>query len=157
MTTPLPSKDDERMRFLQRRFMARCKPFRGPMPAVALLNLVLLVLLLVLFQSSFVLQPGVVVNLPSSPFVSGVPYSAFVVTVTQDGLVFFDDEQLTLDGLQAAFARMAFERPDSPLIIEADGRVQHSVIIRIYNMAMAVGVREILVATRAAATAAVPP
>ncbi len=156
MNLPQTPGHDERMRFLQRRFMARCKPFRGPMPAVALLNLVLLVIMFVVFQSSFVLKPGVVVSLPSSPFVSGLPYSARVVTITQEGLIFFEDEQVPLDKLQSAFAQMVYERPDAPLVIEADSRVQHAVIIRVYNLAMAVGVREVLLATRAG-SAGVPP
>lgn len=140
----------ERIGFLRRRFMPYRRMFRGPLALVPLLNVVLLLAMFAVLNSAFVMRPGVVVHLPSSPFVSGTQYSALVVTVTQEGLVFFNDERTTLDGLQASFAQMAFEHPDMPLVVEADSRVPHSTIVRIYNMAMGVGIRKVLLATRVA-------
>jgi len=143
----------ERIRFLRRRFMARRRMFAGPMVAVPLVNVALLVILFFVINSAFVLQPGVVVNLPTSSFTSGAQYGPMVVMITQEGMVFFNDERTTIDGLQSAFAQMAFESPDTPLIIEADGQVRNATIVRIYNMAMAVGVRKVLLATRVSTAA----
>lgn len=142
----------ERVGFLRRRFMPHRRMFRGPMAVVPLLNVVLLLAMFVVMNSAFVMRPGIAVHLPSSPFVSGTQYSALVVTVTQEGQVFFNDERTTLDGLQSAFAQMAFEHPDMPLVVEADSRVPHSTIVRIYNMAMGVGIKKVLLATRVATT-----
>jgi len=142
----------ERIRFL-RRLMARRRMFAGPMVAVPLVNVALLVILFFVINSAFVLQPGVVVNLPTSSFTSGAQYGPMVVMITQEGMVFFNDERTTIDGLQSAFAQMAFESPDTPLIIEADGQVRNATIVRIYNMAMAVGVRKVLLATRVSTAA----
>jgi len=137
-----------RISFLRRRFLPERKLFCGPVAVVPLLNIVLLLVLFLVINSAFVLQPGVMVNLPTSSFASGAHYGAMVVLITQEGMVFFNDEQTTVERLKDAFSQLAFERPDIPLIIEADGRVRHSTIIDIYNMAMSVGIQKVLLATR---------
>jgi biopolymer transport protein ExbD len=136
------------MFFLRRRYRPRQRLFMGPIDVAPLANVVLLFMLFFIIQSPFVVQPGITVNLPLSSFASGVPYGAMVVTVSQEGLVFFNDERTTLEGLGAVFAQAVFDHPDSSLVIEADGRVQHSVLVRIYNMAAVAGIKNVVLATR---------
>ncbi|MFH0880287.1 MAG: biopolymer transporter ExbD, partial [Lentisphaerota bacterium] len=83
-----------------------------------------------------------------SPFYSGVPYEAMVVTISQEGMIFFNDERTALKGLAQAFAQAAHDHPEATLVIEADGRVLHSTLAEIYNMAMGAGIRKVALATR---------
>jgi biopolymer transport protein ExbD len=126
-----------------RRFAGRWEPF-------AFADLALLIFFAFLVQSSFIVQPGIRVRLPAAPFGEGAPYRAAVVTLTQEGLVFFDDRRTTLEGLRQSFAQTRHDRPDIPLIIEADEGVPQGKLIEIYNMATAAGLREVLLATRVA-------
>ena len=138
----------ERLSYLRRRYRPYARVVRGPLEAIPLLNVVLLLLFFFIVNSSFVLQPGVVVNLPASTFTSGAPYAAMVVTISQEGMVFFNDERRTLEGLAPAFAQAAYDHPDTALVIEADERVQNGTIVQIYNMAMSAGIRKVVIATR---------
>ena len=147
----------ERLSYLRRRYRPHVRVVCGPLEAIPLVNVVLLLLFFFMINSSFVLQPGVVVNLPASTFTSGAPYAAMVVTLSQEGLVFFNDERRTLEGLAPAFAQAAYDHPDTALIIEADDRVQNGTIIQIYNMAMSAGIRKVLIATRVSADARSKP
>lgn len=133
---------------LQRRFRTRLRPARGPMDVVPLVSVTLLLLLFFMVHSPFVLQPGILLDLPESPFTAGARYEALVVTVSQEGLIFFNDERTPLEGLASAFAQAAHEKPQRPLLIEADSRVRHGTLVQIYNMAATVGIREIVLATR---------
>ena len=89
----------------RRRYRLNHRLFKGPIDVVPLVNVVLLFILFFIIQSSFVIQPGIIVNLPTSSFTAGVPYGAMVVTISQEGLVFFNDEQTALEELGAAFAK----------------------------------------------------
>jgi len=143
----------ERIGLLGRRFHATHGVFRGPLPTIPLLNVVLLLVLFVVMNSSFVLKPGIVVNLPTSSFAMGAQDSGMVVTISQEGMIFFNDERTTFDGLASSFSQMSFEHPEAVLIIEADGRVPQSSIVQVYNMAMSAGIRKVLLATRVSAAA----
>jgi len=142
----------DRIGFLRRRYRPHQRLFKGPIDVVPLVNVILLFMLFFIVQSPFVMQPGITVNLPTSSFASGVPYGAMVVTVSQEGLVFFNDERTTLEGLGTVFAQAVFDHPDSSLVIEADGRVQHSTLVQIYNMATAAGIKTVVLATRISST-----
>ena len=137
-----------RVDFMNRRYRSRHAKYKGLVQAAPLMNIVLLLLLFVITNSKMVLRPGIVVNIPDSPFMSGVPYDALVVTVSQEGLIFYNDERTTLEGLGSAFAQTAYAHPDTALVIEADERVRHSTLIEIYNMAMQAGIKQIALATR---------
>ncbi len=138
----------DQLSFLKRRYRTRLRYARGVVSAVPLADLVLILLLFVIMNSWHVLKPGVYVDLPESPFVSGVRSDAMVVTICREGFVFFDDERTTVEGLRERMVRAAAVRPGISIIIEADQRVDHGTILRIFSMAMDAGVEEVAMATR---------
>ncbi len=140
----------DQLSFLRRRYRTRLRYAKGVISAVPLADLVLIILMFLIMNSWYVLKPAVYVNLPEAPFVSGVRAGAMVVTISREGLVFFNDERTTLEGLRRGFARGVDDWPDAPVIIQADQRVDHGAIVRIYNMAMEAGVGEVAIATRVA-------
>jgi biopolymer transport protein ExbD len=149
--TQVPANRVERISFMRRRFQPHRRLFCGPLNAVPLVNVMLLLALFFVLHGSFVLKPGITVNLPVSTFTAGAAFGATVVTLSQEGMVFFNDERTTLEGLQSSFLQTAFENPDSTLVIEADGQVRHNTMVRIYNMAMSAGIKKVVLATRVAA------
>ena len=138
----------QRLCYMQRRFKPPVRMPRNLIPATALLSVMLIMLMFYVAGSRFVLQPGVIVNLPASSFDTGAPYGPMVLTISQEGMIFFNDERTTLEGLEAVFAQSAHEHPEATLVIEADGRIQQNRIVGIYNMAMAAGIKKIALATR---------
>ncbi len=138
----------ERISSLRRKYRPRERLFKGPIDVVPLVNVVLLFIFFFILQSPFVKQPGIVVNLPTASFTSGVPYGALVLTISQGGMMFFNDERTTMEELGAALAQAVFDQPDASLVIEADGRVPHSTLVEVYNMATAAGIKSVVLATR---------
>ena len=139
---------------------------RGMVTAAPWINVSLLVWMFLFFTSPFVLQPGIVVKLPESPFAAGTRYGHNVVVLSQGSgvrggpqeIVFFDDQRFlmnpsdSMNELRAAFARATRERPDLPLVIEADQDVRHGTIVKLFNMATDAGITEVNMATRPPAT-----
>jgi len=131
-----------------RRYRPRQRLFHNPLGILPLVNLALLIMLFMILHASFVRQPASAVQLPGAAFINGAPYGLMVVTLTQEGLVFFDDERTALDDLAAAFSKAVRDRQATAIMIEADIRVPYGAIMRVMNMATAAGLQQINLATR---------
>jgi biopolymer transport protein ExbD len=135
-------------RSVRRRFKGRYRRAVGPIEVTALLNVILLVGMFHFASLRFVLQPGVRVRLPEAPFTDGAPYGARVLTLSQEGMIFFNDERITLDRLESALARPASDAGAAPLLIEADAGTSYGTLMEAYSLAMKAGIREVVLATR---------
>jgi len=131
-----------------RRYRPRQRLFHNPLGLMPLVNLALLIMLFMLLHASFVRQPSAAVQLPNAAFLNGAPYGLMVVTLTQEGLVFFNDERMALDDLATAFSKAVRDRKATAITIEADIRVPYGVILRVMNIATAAGLQQVNLATR---------
>jgi biopolymer transport protein ExbD len=131
-----------------RRYHPRQRLFHNPLGLVPLVNLALLIMLFMLAHASFVRQPSCAVQLPTAAFLAGAPYGIMVATLTQEGLFFFNDERMTLDGLATAFRNAVRDQQITAIMIEADVRVPYGVILRVMNMATTAGLQQVNLATR---------
>ena len=142
---------------LGRRFRSNLSLARGLIDVAPLVDVALLLFLFFVMHASFVVQPGITVNLPETSFDAGAEYGSMEVMISQEKLVFFNDERTTLQGLASSFAQAHHINPGATLVIEADGRVPHQSIIQIYNMAMQAGITNVSVATRVHSAREAPP
>ncbi|MFH1478040.1 MAG: biopolymer transporter ExbD [Verrucomicrobiota bacterium] len=131
-----------------RRYRPRQRLLHNPLGLMPLVNLALLIMLFMLLHASFVRQPSAAVQLPAAAFLSGTPYGLMVVTLTQEGLFFFNDERVTLDSLATAFRNAVRDQKATAITIEADVRVPYGVILRVMNMATTAGLQQVNLATR---------
>lgn len=131
------------------------KPSRKPAGvftiAVAFCDSSLIALAFFLAVSPFVLQPGINITLPNSPFTGGARFGSMVLSVTRGGWFYFNNERLTESGLQEALETAALVHPESVLIIEADERVAHGTVVRAWNAALEAGISEVSIASRISA------
>ena len=142
---------------LRRRFRQQHLLRRTLLEPAMWVNFALLILMFFMLQSSYVLQPGIVVDLPAAPMVGGAPYGSLVVTLSQEGQLYFDDQRMTVDAFAESLSRATRREPGATLVIEADARVRHSELVRIYDLAVQTGVRQVVLATRIAAGGVAPP
>ncbi len=137
--------------------LRRFKPCRKPAGifslSVVLSDTSLLLLAFFLVVSPFVLQPGINLNLAASPFTGGARFGSMVLSITRGGWFYFNDERLDAARLPETLERSAFQNPGAPLIIEADERVAHGVVVSAWNAALHAGIPEVSIATRISAVA----
>lgn len=139
----------------QSKAIRQFKPTRQPAGvfsiAVAFCDSALLALAFFLAVSPFVMQPGINIALPKSPFSGGARFGSMVLSITRSGWFYFNDERLDADGLAIALADAARRHPDAPLIIEADAHVVHGRVVEAWNAALGAGISEVSIATGIAA------
>ncbi len=135
-------------RTVRRRFKGRYRRAVGPIEVTALLNVIALVGLFHFASSRFVLQPGVRLRLPEAPFADGAPYGSRVLTLSQGGLVFFNDERVSLAALGEALVRAGADPGGLPLLIEADEGTPYGTLMDVYALAAKAGIRDVVLATR---------
>lgn len=133
---------------LRRRFMSRSRRFPPSVEPAAMVDVVLLILMFFIISSSYVTRPGVQISLPVSDLSQGFQMNAMVVTLTRNGLVFFNDQRLDMDELPKALQRAHIENPYLPLVIEADESVTVEVQMKVVGGATRAGIEEIALATR---------
>jgi biopolymer transport protein ExbD len=131
-----------------RRFQLKARLFRGPLVLVPFLNVLLLIFFFAVFNSAFVLKPGIKIQLPVGSFRQGTLYASATVILTQEGLVFYNDERIALDSLADALCLSAAKNSSLQLAMEADLRVPYDTIIRVLNMASAAGISNIFLSVR---------
>ena len=137
--------------------LRRFKPTRKP-AGIFSISLVfsdaaLLVLSFFLAASPFVLQPGINIKLPASPFTGGARFGSMVLSVTRGDWFYFNDERLDISRLGVVLETAAVENPGAPLIIEADERVSHGAVVAAWNAALRAGISEVSMATHISAVA----
>ncbi len=126
------------------------------------LDVLLLMILYVLLSYQHVIQPGIVVELPSGPFKEGSPARMVAVVISvpnnvsgrPDELVFFDDERFRVkvegdrEKLREVIRGKIERQPDSDLVIQSDRGVEHGTVMDLMEMAYASGVKRVNLATR---------
>ncbi len=131
------------------------KPSRKPAGifcvSVVFADATLLLLGFFIAISPFILQPGINIKLPSSPFTGGAQFDSMVLSITRGGWFYFNDERLDDSLLASALQAASIGRPGVPLIIEADEQVSHGTVIKAWNAALVAGISEVSIATRISA------
>jgi biopolymer transport protein ExbD len=112
----------------------RLQPLRGLVDLAPMLNVILLLLCFFLLSSSFILQPGIKVNLPRFGYAEGSPASRLIVAVTlappqvddkgvalpRQPVLYFQDQIVTVSQLRAALDELPASRIKPTLFIKAD-------------------------------------
>ena len=108
----------------------------------------LLALAFFLSVSPFIMQPGINIKLPPSPFTGGARFGSMVLSITRGGWFYFNDERLDESRLKEALLLASAGNFDRPLIIEADEQVSLRVVVNAWNAALDAGISEVSIATR---------
>jgi biopolymer transport protein ExbD len=138
-------------------FKTKADIARGRIDAAPMVDVVFLLLIFFILSSSFVLQPGIRVDLQPSKVIAATGFQGLVVTVTRENLLFFNEQRTTLDALQKSLQAAAQKSRQQELIIKADKQVPHGTIVQIMSMAIEAGIPAINIATRPEMPAAGAP
>lgn len=112
-----------------------------------LIDVVLMLVIFFMLTTTFVLAPGIKVDLPKGSSVQRAQETDQVVVVTKEGDVYYRDERVDLATLQAALHQSKQEQPDLRVVIKADKSALHGRVVDIMDMAKTMGIERLAIAT----------
>jgi len=115
----------------------------GPLPALIFfapaLNLGIILIFFLLLGSGFLVQPGVAVSVPSSPFLLSPQRSPRVISITAPPLaaIYFDNEEVQISDLRAKLRQIRGR--SQTIIIKADKKALYETVSAVVNTALELG------------------
>lgn len=123
------------------------RPRRVILDLTPLIDVVLMLVIFFMLTTTFVLSPGVQVDLPQGSSLQEPRESDAIITITKNGAVYFQDAQVSLETLQAVLQRTQSQQPRLRVVIKADTLVQHGRVVEIMDIAKRVGIERLAIAT----------
>jgi len=115
----------------------------GPHPALIFvapaLDVILLLIFFLLLSTSFLLQPGIAVSVPDSPFLLAPQREPQVVSITAapTSSVYFENGQVSFDSLREKLAAQRGSK--RTIIIKADRQAPFEQMARVMAIALELG------------------
>ena len=114
---------------------------------VPLINVLFLVVVFFALSSHFVLQSGMAVTLPASPFTLGPQRAVQIVSITAAPVpaIYFQDQKVTLEELRTKLASGTTAR--RTLLVKADRNTPYDLAVQIMNEGLKLGYSVVLAAS----------
>lgn len=110
-----------------------------------LIDMVFQLLIFFMLTSSFVVQPGIKVNLPKAVTSETVKLENIELIVSGENVVYLNGKVLTSQELKKLLKQVA--QRGQPILIKADRRTALGRVVEIWDMARDLGITQINIAT----------
>jgi biopolymer transport protein ExbD len=139
------------------RFTVSVKPFRGQLDVAAFMGVLMLVVVFLLL-TRLVYTPGVRLQLPAAANLPGTERPTVEVAVDSSGRYYYQNQFIAGPDLLARLRRAATDAPEPlTLVVQADGRVSHAMLVELALLAREAGIHDALLATLPSPVAAGQP
>lgn len=112
-----------------------------------MVDMLFLILLFFLVTSSFIEQPNIKLELPSTKYASTSKIEEQVLTIARDGKLFFQNEPVERKNLVSVLKNAFLRQDDKTLILRADKNVSYGTVVDIMDAAKGAGLRRIVAPT----------
>jgi len=115
---------------------------------ISLADIILLLLIFFLLSSSFIVQPGIKVNLPKASPSQVESEKRIYLTITKSGDIYLNQEKIKEGELGVKLRGLLLESPGELVVIKADKDLTLQETIRIMDIAKNAGANRFLIATQ---------
>jgi biopolymer transport protein ExbD len=122
----------------------RRQPEAFPIDMTPLIDLVFQVLLFFILTSTFVVSPGIRVDLPPAATAQRLGAANIVITLTKDHLIFWEDTLVTMQELRAKLQALGRAKP---VLIRADRYAYVDKLIALWDLCRDSGYQQVQIAT----------
>lgn len=114
---------------------------------ISLTDIIFLLLVFFLLSSTFVLQPGIKVQLPVTTLIDISSEKSIVVSLTKDGAVYLNDDLINRIELGARLRQMVMDVGNPIVVLRADKSILIENLIEIMDIAKTAGANRFIIAT----------
>jgi len=115
--------------------------------AISLTDIIFLLLVFFLLSSTFVLQPGVKVQLPATTTTDISSEKSVVISVAKDGKVYLNDNQVNKLELGAQLRQRLLDVGNPIIVLRADKDLKIDTLVEIMDISKAAGADRFVIAT----------
>lgn len=128
--------------------------FRRPPPQeirlkiTPLIDMVFLLLVFFLLTSSFVLQEGIKIDLPSAKSSEIQQEKEIVISITKDNEIYLNQRQVDLETLSQGLVEIIKEDPNKPVVIRADKGIILEMAVKVLDIVRLSGTKRVVISTK---------
>lgn len=116
---------------------------RRTFPVISMADIVLLLLIFFLLTSSYLVQPGLKVQLPRAAVKEALSQERITVTITRSGAVYLEDKPIDISRLPYLLENIE----DKVILIKADRNVTVDMTVRVMDIIKRSGASKFVIAT----------
>lgn len=114
-----------------------------------LVDTVFLLLIFFMLSSTFIITPGIKVELPKAAYERVFREKEEIrVSITRKNQIYVDRKRVNLKQLERIFREKAKKAPQTMVIIRADSRALHGKVVEVMDLAKSAGLSKLAIATR---------
>lgn len=110
-----------------------------------LIDVVFQLLIFFMLTSSFIMQPGIKINLPKAVTSEIIKHGNMEILVTGESVIYLNGKVVTLEELKKIFKQAA--KRDQTILIKADRRASLGRVVEIWDLARDIGITQVNIAT----------
>jgi biopolymer transport protein ExbD len=110
-----------------------------------LIDMVFQLLIFFMLTSSFVMQPGIKINLPKAVTSEVVKYDNIDIAISAENIIYVNGKVMTTQELKGLLRQVA--KRDVSILIKADKRASLGRVVEIWDMCRDLGVTHVNIAT----------
>jgi len=110
-----------------------------------LIDIVFQLLIFFMLTSSFIIQPGIKVNLPKAVTSEVVKYDNIELMVSSESVIYLNGKVVNMQELKVLFKQVA--KRNQTILIKADKRASLGRVVEIWDLARDIGISQINIAT----------
>jgi len=110
-----------------------------------LIDIVFQLLIFFMLTSSFIMQPGIKINLPKAVTSEVVKENNIVVTISSENIVYINNNVFTAKELKSYLSRGG--NIHKPILIKADKRASLGRVVEIWDLCREIGIDKVNIAT----------
>jgi biopolymer transport protein ExbD len=127
--------------------LSRTKEYNfGWLVLFPLIDVVFLLIFFTLLSSNFILQPGIAVSVPTTPFLLNTQRNQQIISVTSGAVpaIYFRDQKTSLEKLGPLLDDA--KRENRSIIIKADRQTPYELVVAVTNAALEHGISSVSLA-----------
>lgn len=112
-----------------------------------LIDVVLLLLIFFMISTTFVVQPGIPIQLPEAASAAGELQKQWVVAVSKKGDIYLNEVRVTIGNLRRQLEAAVGRGEAEVLVVKADKEAFHGRVVAVMDAAKLAGVKRLAIAT----------
>ena len=123
------------------------KPKKVIMNITPLVDVLFILIIFFTVSSTFLEQPGIKLELPKADSALPEKVEKAVLVISQDEKIYFKNDEISLEELPEVLRKAMEVSADRSLIVSADKKVRHGLVVTIMDIARQNGVKKLVIST----------